>query len=134
MISEIYATGSNATSAFLIVEAGEVVHFGAHQWPATITFDGITNESDDDSCLAMAVICGLMMCWNNNRILVNVYTQDGKNITSSQNPFAASVKQHADRIDIHWDTFPPGSYHPDTRQYRDNPYVQKLQSLITNSK
>lgn len=110
MISEIYASGHNGISAFLIVENGEVVHFGSHQWGDTISFDDCTMQTNDTDCEILAVICALMMCRNNNRQLVNIYTDSiacqaryMKMTTASM--FIPSLKRCYDGIDIHAESF-----------------------------
>lgn len=121
MISEIYACGHNNVSAFLIVENDEVVHYGSHRWEGLISFDGCSMQPNDVDCEIMAVICGLMMCRNNNRKLVNIYTdsqvcQHRYMDFTTASVFLPSLRKCCEGIDIHAESFADHSYGDDYKQ------------------
>lgn len=105
MISEIYAIGRGNVSAFLIVEGGEIVHYGSHKWSETIDFEGISAPSIDDNCEVIAIICALIMCQNNHRQLVNIYTENDDthhryDLLLLDSPFMDSFVRHSSGMDI----------------------------------
>ncbi len=118
MVSEIYACGADGVSAFLIVEEDVVVHHGAYHWGDTISYDGCTMQTNDVDCEIMAVICGLLMCRNNNRKLVNIYTDSSvcqqrymKFTTGSV--FLPSLRKACEGLDIHAESFADHAYGDD---------------------
>lgn len=120
MITEIYACGHNHTSAFIIKEVEGVVHHGSHKWGDTISFEGVNAPSDDLNCEVIAVVCALMLCQNNKRQLVNIYTDDErcqKRYYRRQfdSPFCQSFQNHAEGIDIYAE---PWIDHPQNGDYK----------------
>lgn len=121
MVSEIYACGADGVSAFLIVEEDVVVHHGAYRWGDTISYDGCTMQTNDVDCEIMAVICGLLMCRNNNRKLVNIYTdsqvcQHRYMDFTTASVFLPSLRKCCEGIDIHAESFADHSYGDDYKQ------------------
>lgn len=135
MISEIYAIGSAGVSAFIIVEKGVMVHYGSYNWGKTLSFEGVTVPANDGDCEVLAVICGLMMCRNNARESVNIYTCSEKCqklylYGGLVSPFSESFKRHSEGLDIYADKWPDGFYEKETRNYVKNEIVDKLYELI----
>jgi hypothetical protein len=121
MVSEIYACGHNGVSAFLIVECDDVLHYGSYSWGDTISFDGCSMQTNDVDCEIMAVICGLMMCRNNNRKLVNIYTdspvcqQRYRDFTTAS-VFLPSLRKACEGLDIHAESFADHAFGDDFKQ------------------
>lgn len=135
VISEIYAAGSNDVSAFVIVEKGEMVHYGSHNWGGTISFGGVSAPSNTIDCEVLAVICGLMMCRNNNRMSVNIYTgsYDSHKIYIQgdwQSPFAEILKKNCEGFDLFVDKWPIEFLNRNERKFYKNPFVIKVLQLI----
>lgn len=106
MIAEIYACGHNNTSAFIVKEAENIVHYGSYKWGDNISFGGVNAPADDLNCEILAVICGLMMCRNDGRQLVNIYTDDVScqkryYRNDCESPFFASFLSNSEGMDIY---------------------------------
>jgi len=106
MITEVYACGHNQTSAFVIVEEGVIVHYGSHRWENGISFEGVNTIADDFNCEVIAVICAMMLCENNKRLAVNIYT-DSEDCqlwyyrNQCNSPFFQSLMNHSVGVDIY---------------------------------
>ena len=125
MVTEIYACGHNRTSAFIIVEAANIIHYGSHTWGETISFNGINAPSSDLNCEVIAVICALMLCENNHRGLVNIYTDDDSCQQryfrrQCDSPFFSSVLTHLDGVDIY------------AESWRDNQFGEDFKAACKN--
>lgn len=139
MISEVYAAGRNGVSSFVVVEEGVMAHYGSHRWVSTdadatgtVAFDGVEHEADDESCEAMAVVCGLMMCKQDGRKLVNVYTESVENALHD-GVFAKVIEKHAEGMDVFWDVWSEHCYKPRQKEYYANPHVAYLRELLTKN-
>ena len=121
MVSEIYACGHDRTSGFVIVENGEMVHFGSNKWGENITFEGVTGVSDDVNCEVIAVVCAVMMCQGNHRRLVNIYTDDERcqkryYRKQSDSPFCQSFERHSEGIDVYAEPWTDGNHSEDFKK------------------
>lgn len=130
MVSEIYAAGRGGTSAFVIAEDGVMVHYGSHRWQGTVSFEGMTCYADDAACEAMAIVCALMMCAQNGRKMVNVYTRSGVR----PDAFAESLERHAAGIDVFYDAWPLRYFNQMENEYYSNPHAAYLEELLKSNK
>ena len=133
MISEIYACGRNGVSAFMVVEQGVVVHYGSYQWNGVIDFEGIQGPADDLNCEILAVVCGMMLCQNDGRKLVNIYTgnyntHERYNLGMCDSPFIACVKRHREGMNLHSDKWPEEFL--EQGQWVKNQFISQCEDMV----